>query len=89
MLSEKHILVVDDDERLSHLLKSYLFKRVFIDSAINTKIARDKMASILYDMIILDVMLPEESGLKFASILRKGILFHFSCYLPWEKLKIG
>ncbi len=73
MLSEKHILVVDDDERLSHLLKSYLFKKGYlVDSAINTKIARDKMASILYDMIILDVMLPEESGLKFASILRKG-----------------
>ena len=73
MLFEKHILVIDDDERLSNLLKSYLFKKGYlVDSAINTRIARIKMSYILYDLIILDVMLPEESGLKFASAVRKN-----------------
>ena len=73
MLFEKHILVIDDDERLSNLLKSYLFKKGYlVDSAINTRIARIKMSYILYDLIILDVMLPQESGLKFASAVRKS-----------------
>jgi len=73
MLFEKHILVIDDDERLSNLLKSYLFKKGYlVDAAINTRIARIKMSYILYDLIILDVMLPEESGLKFASAVRKN-----------------
>ena len=73
MLFEKHILVIDDDERPSNLLKSYLFKKGYlVDAAINTRIARIKMSYILYDLIILDVMLPEESGLKFASAVRKN-----------------
>ena len=72
MLFEKHILVVDDDERLSHLLKSYLFKKGYlVDSSVNTSIARKKMSCILYDLIILDIMLPNENGLKFATYLRK------------------
>ena len=72
MLFEKHILVVDDDERLSHLLKSYLFKKGYlVDSSVNTNIARKKMSCILYDLIILDIMLPDENGLKFATYLRK------------------
>ena len=72
MLFEKHILVVDDDERLSHLLKSYLFKKGYlVDSSVNTNIARKKMSCILYDLIILDIMLPNENGLKFATYLRK------------------
>ncbi len=73
MLIEKHILVIDDDERLSFLLKSYLLEKGYlVDSAVNTKIARAKMLCILYDLIILDVMLPDESGLKFATQLRKN-----------------
>ena len=72
MLFEKHILVVDDDERLSHLLKSYLFKKGYlVDSSVNTNIARKKMSCILYDLILLDIMLPDENGLKFATYLRK------------------
>ena len=73
MFNQKHILVIDDDQKLSILLKSYLNgKGYHVDIAENTFIARDKMYSIIYDLLILDVMLPKESGLVFAGKLKKS-----------------
>ena len=67
MFKKKHILVIDDDERLRKLLKSYLFEKGYlVDDSSDTEIARKKMSNILYDLIILDVMLPKESGISFA-----------------------
>ncbi len=72
MFNKKHILVVDDDERLGKLLKSFLYNKGYlVDSSLNTIDARIKLENIIYDMIILDVMLPEENGLTFAAALRK------------------
>ena len=67
MFKKRHILIIDDDERLSKLLKSYLFKKGYlVDSSKDTASAKIKMLNILYDLLILDVMLPKESGLSFA-----------------------
>ena len=72
MFNQKHILVIDDDQKLSNLLKSYLNEQGYhVDLAENTAVARDKMHSIIYDLLILDVMLPKESGLVFAATLKK------------------
>ena len=72
MFNQKHILVIDDDQKLSNLLKSYLNGQGYhVDLAENTAVARDKMHSIIYDLLILDVMLPKESGLVFAATLKK------------------
>tara|TARA_B100000902_G_C27090575_1_gene803619 strand:- start:106 stop:780 length:675 start_codon:yes stop_codon:yes gene_type:complete len=72
MLKKKHILVIDDDKKLGNLLKSFLNEKGYlVDLAENTKVARNKMLNIAFDILILDVMLPVESGLTFASILRK------------------
>ena len=72
MYNQKHILVIDDDQKLSNLLKSYLNEQGYhVDLAENTDVARDKMHSIVYDLLILDVMLPKESGLVFAAKLKK------------------
>ena len=72
MFKQKHILVIDDDQKLSNLLKSYLNGQGYhVDLAENTVVARDKMCSIIYDLLILDVMLPKESGLVFAAKLKK------------------
>ena len=72
MFNQKHILVIDDDQKLSNLLKSYLNEQGYhVDLAENTAVARDKMHSIIYDLLILDVMLPKESGLVFAAKLKK------------------
>ena len=71
MLKKKHILVIDDDDRLSNLLKDFLFKNGYlVDAALDTQKARIKMSSILYDLLILDVMMPKESGLTFAKNLK-------------------
>ena len=67
MFHKKHILIIDDDEKLRKLLKSFLFEKGYlVDTSENTNSAKIKMSSILYDLIILDVMLPEESGISFA-----------------------
>lgn len=66
-----HILVVDDDNRLRKLLQKFLTDNGFsVDTAQNTSIARKKITAILYDIIILDVMMPGESGLSFLQYLR-------------------
>lgn len=66
-----HILVVDDDVRLSRLLARYLGESGFaVTVAGDAADARSKLASLAFDLIILDVMMPGESGLDFAQDLR-------------------
>ena len=68
---KSHILVVDDDNRLRKLLQKFLTDNSFsVDTAQNTSIARKKITAILYDIIILDVMMPGESGLSFLQYIR-------------------
>jgi len=68
---KSHILVVDDDNRLRKLLQKFLTDNGFsVDTAHNTSIARKKITAILYDIIILDVMMPGESGLSLLQYLR-------------------
>lgn len=68
-----HILVVDDDRRLRELLRQYLADHGFLVSTAETAIdARGKLNSIEFDLIVLDLMMPGESGLEFASALRKS-----------------
>ena len=67
----KHLLVVDDDQRIRDLLKEYLIKEGFIISTADcVEDAREKMRYINYDLIILDVMMPGDDGLKFTSEIR-------------------
>lgn len=66
-----HILVVDDDDRLRELLKKYLSDNGFrVTAAEDAKAARAKMTSIAFDLIVLDRMMPGESGLDFAASIR-------------------
>ncbi|MFP6710732.1 MAG: response regulator [Rhodospirillales bacterium] len=68
-----HILVVDDDGRLRELLKKYLSDNGFgVTAAEDAKAARAKMASIAFDLIVLDLMMPGESGLEFAASIRQS-----------------
>ena len=74
MFKKKHILVIDDDKRLRNLLISFLFEKGYlVDSSHDTNSAKTKMSNILYDLIILDVMLPNESGISFAKNNREKI----------------
>jgi two-component system phosphate regulon response regulator OmpR len=67
-----HILVVDDDTRLRDLLKSFLSRSGFrVTVAGTTAEARERLGILDFDLIVLDVMMPGETGLEFAGELRR------------------
>ena len=68
-----HILVVDDDRRIRELIKTYLIENGFMVTVARTAAeARERMRGIAFDLLVLDVMMPGETGLKFTSGLREG-----------------
>ena len=70
---EFHILVVDDDNRIRELVKEYLIEKKFIVSTAKDAIdAKKKIEIIKFDIIILDVMMPGESGLSLTKELKKS-----------------
>ncbi|MDP6571997.1 MAG: response regulator transcription factor [Rhodospirillales bacterium] len=67
-----HILVVDDDDRLRDLLGEFLHENgILVATACDAADARVKLASLEFDLIVLDVMMPGESGLEFCKDLRR------------------
>ena len=69
--TEPHLLVVDDDARLRNLLRRYLSDSGFrVTSAADAQEARAQLASFAFDLIVLDVMMPGESGLDLTRSLR-------------------
>ncbi|MBT4880862.1 MAG: response regulator [Alphaproteobacteria bacterium] len=69
-----HLLVVDDDERLRELLSKYLTENGFVVTiASSAQEAREHMGTFLFDLVILDIMMPGETGLEFTISLRKNI----------------
>ena len=71
---EAHISVVDDDDGIRELVKSYLKQNGFlVTSASNAEEAFDKTTIIKFDLIILDIMMPGKSGLDFTKEYKKKI----------------
>src|SRR6185503_4138599 len=68
-----HILVVDDDTRLRELLKTFLSRNGFrVSAARDAAEARQHLDALDFDLIVLDVMMPGQTGLDFAAELRKS-----------------
>src|SRR6478736_7103955 len=66
-----HLLVVDDDTRIRALLNRYLTENGFrVTVAADGAEARRKLAGLDFDLIILDVMMPGESGIDVTKGLR-------------------
>ncbi len=66
-----HILVVDDDRRLRELLSRFLGERGYrVTTAAGAAEARAKSDSVVFDAIVLDVMMPGETGFEFMRRLR-------------------
>ena len=66
-----HILVVDDDERLRALLRKYLVDNGYaVTTAGDATEARAQLGAIAPDLIVLDVMMPGESGVALTKSLR-------------------
>ncbi len=69
-----HILVVDDDEGIRSLVKKYLIENNFlITTAESAEDAVKKIKIINFDLIILDIMMPGQSGLDFIKEYKKKI----------------
>ncbi len=65
------LLIVDDDARLRDLLQRYLSGLGYcVDRAQDAEEARQRLAGIVYDLIVLDVSMPGEDGLTLARSLR-------------------
>ena len=72
MTGNFHLLVVDDDKRLRRLLVKYLSDNGYLVSeAADADEARRQLAAIAFDLIVLDVMMPGESGLELTRSLRE------------------
>ncbi|MFT5540384.1 MAG: two-component system phosphate regulon response regulator OmpR [Alphaproteobacteria bacterium] len=66
-----HVLVVDDDRRLRELLSRYLAENGFrVTTAENAADARARLKGLDFDLLIVDVMMPGESGLDLTAALR-------------------
>ena len=69
-----HILVVDDDERIRELVKQYLNDNEYlVTTASSAEDAKEKVDIIKFDIIILDIMMPGQSGLDFTNENKKKI----------------
>jgi len=72
--SKIHILVVDDDDRIRELLKQYLEDNNFIVStAVDSQNANVKLDQFVFDLIVLDVMMPGQSGFELTKEIKKKI----------------
>lgn len=66
-----HILVVDDDERICELVSRYLIKHDFVVLCANrAEHARALLEHYSFDALIVDVMMPGETGVEFTHYLR-------------------
>ena len=66
-----HLLIVDDDRRIRALLSRFLSESGYrVTTASHAAEARLALGSLVFDLIVLDVMMPGESGLSFAQALR-------------------
>ncbi|MGZ5924724.1 MAG: response regulator [Rhizomicrobium sp.] len=70
-MEDPHLLVVDDDERLRGLLHRYLTSNGYrVTAAADAADAPALMKSMAFDLLVLDVMMPGESGFELTKSLR-------------------
>ena len=68
-----HILVVDDDDKIRSLIKQYLVEKGFlISTADNAENAKKMIEIFNFNLIILDVMMPGQSGYDLTRELKES-----------------
>lgn len=71
MTAPPHVLIVDDDLRIRDLLRDFLESHGYLVSLAGSAAeARERLRGLVFDILILDVMMPGETGLSFISHLR-------------------
>ena len=72
MKNKPHILCVDDDDKIRELLKVFLKKNNFsVSTAQNIDEAKKLISFFIFDIIVLDIMMPKISGTEFLDSFRK------------------
>ena len=68
-----HLLLVDDDRRIRDLLSRFLQRNGYrVTLAATAEEARTHLRSFAFDLLVLDIMMPGESGLDLAAEVRKS-----------------
>ncbi|MCK8484536.1 response regulator [Aliiroseovarius sp. S2029] len=71
-MTEAHLLIVDDDERIRRLLQKYLIRQGFwVSAARDASHARRLLEGLDFDLIVMDVMMPGEDGISLTRSLRE------------------
>ena len=69
-----HLLIVDDDQRIRELLQKYLIRNGFLVSiAQDAAQAKRLLRGLSFDLIVLDIMMPDQDGLSLTRELRDSI----------------
>ncbi|MFK7940349.1 MAG: response regulator [Roseovarius sp.] len=69
-----HLLIVDDDERIRGLLRKFLQRNGFLVSvARDATHARSVLSGLEFDLIVMDVMMPGETGVELTRALREKL----------------
>ncbi|HEY2482231.1 MAG TPA: response regulator [Caulobacteraceae bacterium] len=69
--SPRHLLIVDDDDRLRELLKQFLARAGFrVSAAASAAAARRLLETLEFDLLVVDVMMPGEDGFSLTRWLR-------------------
>ena len=67
-----HLLIIDDDKRIRDLVVRYVHDNGHMAvSAENAEHARTLMDQLLFDLIVVDIMMPGENGVEFTKKLRR------------------
>ncbi len=71
MHAQRHLLVVDDDDRLRELLRQFLARAGFrVSVAQDAAAARKMLGGLAFDLLVVDVMMPGEDGFSLARWFR-------------------
>ena len=67
-----HILIIDDDQKIRLLLKQFLENNdLRVSDVENTNQAKKIMESLIFDLLVIDIMMPGQNGLDFLKEIRK------------------
>lgn len=70
---KSHVLIIDDDDRLRELISRFLSDHQFIvTSAGSAEEARMRMQGMHFDMLVVDIMMPGETGLELVRDLKRA-----------------
>ena len=70
---QRHLLIVDDDDRIRDLLKEYLARAGFrVTGAADAAAAKRLLATLDFDLLVFDVMMPGEDGFSLARWVRSS-----------------